>query len=210
LALEGSILALNGFVIVINGRKFTFSNSPRWNVAPNQKVPVIVPTNGDESYQVVEMTWGFKNSFGAPLANGKSEILLSKKNFLKHLDNRCLIPADGFYEWTHDKTTIMFTKPNDEPFCFAGEFQTIRGEQNFLILTTSPNQAVAKVHDRMPFIVQAQHYGRWLDKGELFESVLKNPEKEELNCYPVQRDLNNVRNDGPESIRPTLNNQKEL
>jgi putative SOS response-associated peptidase YedK len=187
------------------------SLTPRWNVAPRQRMPVIV-RNGTE-FQIVEMDWGFHSVRPAPIINSKSETV--KHVFSNYIENRCLVPADGFYEWTADKSPVKFTKPQDEGFCLAGLWQHIRiGNKvvnNFLILTTSPNETVSKVHNRMPFIVQEEHHGWWLNAGsELFESVLNNPDKEELNWLPVQRELNKVTSEGPELILPAVNNQKEL
>jgi putative SOS response-associated peptidase YedK len=104
---------------------------------------------------------------------------------------------------------IRFTKENDAPFCFAGLYAETTTqpqdvpikEQHFIILTTAPNKTVGKFHNRMPLIVQENHYQWWLGDG-LFESVLKFPDNAELNYCPVQRELNNVRNEGAELIRP--------
>jgi putative SOS response-associated peptidase YedK len=157
------------------------------------------------------MKWGWKPVWSRSLLiNAQSETVLEKPTFKKYLGQRCLIPADGFYEWTQDKTPIMFTKANDALFCFAGlwvetvtpsEAAPIK-EQKFVILTTTPNATVGKVHNRMPLIVQPQHYAGWLSEGEMFQTVLSLPDKEELNARAVRRELNNVRNEGEELIKP--------
>jgi putative SOS response-associated peptidase YedK len=74
-------------------------------------------------------------------------------------------------------------------------------ERKFLILTTSPNKTVGRVHSRMPLIVQPAHYGWWLSNDGLFQQVLENPDKEELNWHPVNRALNNTRNEGAELLQ---------
>lgn len=76
-------------------------------------------------------------------------------------------------------------------------------------ISLAPRWNVAS-RQRMPVIARDGHLGWWLNGGELFESVLNNPDKEELNWLPVQRELNKVTNDGPELILPAVNNQKEL
>jgi putative SOS response-associated peptidase YedK len=75
---------------------------------------------------------------------------------------------------------------------------------------TAPNATVARIHDRMPFIVQKDHYGWWLDQGELFRTVLNFPDRDELNYCPVQPALNHVRNEGPDLIHPYINPQRDL
>jgi putative SOS response-associated peptidase YedK len=144
-----------------------------------------------------------------PLINAKAETIATTA-FKHHLPQRCLIPADGFYEWTADKTPIRFTQPDNGPFCVAGLWQaeTKPGQdletQEFrcVILTTTPNESVRRVHDRMPFRVKPEHYGWWLATDNMFETVLNFPDRSELNWCPVNRALNNVRNEGPELIRP--------
>lgn len=137
---------------------------------------------------------------------------MEKPTFKRYIGNRCLIPADGFYEWMHDSTPIRFTKPNDETFCFAGLFyetkdQTLDMEvahEHVILLTTTPNKSVGRVHNRMPFIVQPSHYDWWLSDGGMFETVLTVPDRDELNWCPVQKELNKVNNEGPELIRPSI------
>jgi putative SOS response-associated peptidase YedK len=197
--------------IRIRELEIVFGIVPRYNVAPSQKVTVIVEENSIVKPQ--EMAWGWKPVWSKQLLiNAQSETVNEKSTFKKYLHQRCLIPADGFYEWTPDKTPIRFTKPRDELFCFAGLWlETVRQEldepiyeRSFLILTTTPNKTVARVHNRMPFIVPEAHYNWWLEDGELFESVLGNPDKEELQYCPVNRALNNPRNEGAELIRPSV------
>lgn len=181
----------------------------RYNIAPTQIVPAIV--RSAKGFEPVEMRWGFKTPWSKqPLINAKAETISTTATFKRHLDQRCLIPADGFYEWTADKTPIRFTLPNDEPFCFAGlwqeetkrEIDLDTKEHRCVILTTTPNETVARIHNRMPLIVQPQHYDWWLNNGGLFESVLNNPYRPDLEWCPVNRALNNVRNEGAELIRP--------
>jgi putative SOS response-associated peptidase YedK len=106
--------------------------------------------------------------------------------------------------------SIRFTFPNDKPFCFAGlwqeetkhEIDLDTKEHRFVILTTTQNESVSRVHNRMPLIVSPQRHDWWLNDGGLFETVLNNPYRPDLEWCPVNRALNNVRNEGPELIRP--------
>jgi putative SOS response-associated peptidase YedK len=188
----------------------------RYNIAPRQKAPVIADTG--KGIKEVEMTWGWQPIWSKQLLiNAQSETVTEKSTFNKYLHQRCLIPADGFYEWTADKTPIRFTKPRNRAFCFAGLWRMVEKqeldlptqEHSFVILTTKPDETVSRFHNRMPLIVQSRHYNWWLDEGELFKSVIEFPENEPLEFCPVQRALNNVRNEGAELIRPSLL-QKEL
>ncbi|HXE41864.1 MAG TPA: SOS response-associated peptidase [Candidatus Baltobacteraceae bacterium] len=181
----------------------------RYNIAPTQIVPTIV--RAAKGIETVSMKWGFKSAWSSqPLINAKAETI-SSTSFKQHLHHRCLIPADGFYEWTADKTPIRFTLPHDEPFCFAGlwqeetkhEIDLDTKEHRCVILTTTPNETVARVHNRMPLIVHPNHYDWWLKDGGLFETVLKNPYRPALEWCPVNRALNSVRNEGAKLIRPT-------
>lgn len=201
-------LTKEGLVIQIGEFEVTITLGARYNIAPKQKAPVIVPTA--KGFAAVDMLWGWQPAWSKTLLiNGQGETVLEKPTFRKYIANRCLVPADGFYEWMADKTPIRFTKEHDAPFCFAGLFlETISKpqdleitEQKFIILTTTPNKTVSRVHNRMPLIVQPSHYNWWLGDG-LFESVLNNPDREELNWCPVQRSLNKVGTEGAELIRP--------
>ena len=196
--------------IQIGEHVITINIKARYNVAPTQKVPAIIP-NLKGGFQEVEMSWGWKPVWSDTLLiNAQSETVQTKSTFKKYLHQRCLIPADGFYEWTSDKTPIRFTKKNDAPFCFAGLWYESRSkpqdveltEIKFLILTTTPNESVKKVHSRMPFIVPDNHYQWWFD-DTMFETVLRNPDKEPLYSCPVQKDLNNVKNEGQHLILPS-------
>jgi putative SOS response-associated peptidase YedK len=182
----------------IYGVQIAFGFVPRYNIAPSQKVSVIVERAG--KIQPVEMTWGWKPVWSKQLLiNAQAETVTEKPTFKKILHQRCLVPADGFYEWTPDKSPIRFTKPRDELFCMAGLWlETTRqeldepiSERKFIILTTTPNKTVGRVHNRMPLIVQPEHYGWWIASDGLFESVLNCPDKKELNWQPVNRALNN-------------------
>ena len=100
------------------------------------------------------------------------------------------MPATSWYivQFIEDKIQHEF---NDEPVI----------EKKYIILTTTPNETVKKFHGRMPLIVQPEHYGWWLESGNLWETVLTHPDKGSLFYGPVNRDLNNVRNEGEHLLK---------
>ena len=111
---------------------------------------------------------------------------------------RCLIPADGFYEWRGAKPPKVphFIRMRDDgPFCFAG----IREADTAAILTTEPNELMAPIHNRMPVIVAAENYRRWLDEGDVAD-LLRSYDAEKMEAFAVSTRVNNVRNDGPELV----------
>ena len=194
----------------IRDMEIIFGVVARYNIAPSQKTFVIIEHQGKIEPQ--EMSWGWKPAWSKTLLiNGQAETVTEKTTFKKYIHQRCLVPADGFYEWTQDKSPIRFTKPRDELFCMAGlwletqrkELDEPIAERKFIVLTTTPNKSVSRVHNRMPLIVQPEHYGWWLGGGGAFESVLNHPDKEELFSQPVNRALNNSRLEGPELLKPT-------
>jgi putative SOS response-associated peptidase YedK len=209
-------LTKEAITIIIGEIEIVINIKARYNIAPRQQAPVIAEINN--KIAPVEMNWGWQPVWSKQLLiNAKAETLTEKNTYKKYLHQRCLIPADGFYEWTADKSPIRFTMPNNEPFCFAGLWRGVEKQEldipttdySFIIITTTPDETVSRFHDRMPLIVQRQHYDWWLSEGEMFNSVLKFPESEPMEFCPVQRTLNNVRNEGPDLIRPSLL-QKDL
>jgi len=198
-------------VITINGRQVEVTLKKRYNVAPQQTMPVLIPDLAGGA-QVVTMKWGWQPAWSPQLlVNAQAETVQTKGTFPPFLQQRCLIPADGFYEWTGDKTPIMFTQDGDGLFCFAGLWLEAPGgappagvpETRFIVLTTSPNESVGKVHDRMPFIVEPGQYGGWFEEAK-YKEVLNSPDRRELASRAVQRALNNVKNEGAELIRPGM------
>ncbi|MDR3458084.1 MAG: SOS response-associated peptidase [Verrucomicrobiae bacterium] len=207
--------------ILIGEIEIIIAIGARYNIAPTQLVPIIFPRKGG-GFQATEMTWGWQPQFTSQLLiNAQAESIESKPTFKNVLHQRCLLPADGFYEWTGERAErrpVRFTKPDDALFCMAGLWRetTTQPEdvpvttRSLVVLTTTPNKTVGKIHNRMPFIVKPEHYRWWLDEGELFRTVLNFPDRDELNHCPVQPALNNVRSEGPELIRPYVKAQQDL
>jgi len=178
----------------------------RYNIAPTQRVPAIV--HDGKAPRATLMTWGWQRSQGGLLVNAKSET--ATQIFRPFINQRCLIPADGFYEWTTDKTPIRFMYRHNEPFCFAGLWRSyqrqpadeILTEHHFVILTRVPVAPVNRFHDRMPLVIKPEFYERWLRGDGMVDTIIERPDDTPFDFMPVQRELNNVRNEGPHLIRP--------
>ena len=129
-------------------------------------------------------------------------------------ERRCLVPADCFYEWkatASGKSPYCLRMASQEPFFFAGLWDVWHEGHadaipSFTILTTEANELTSTIHNRMPVIVRAEHYARWLDPEtadpEAVSDVLTPFPAEAMMAYPVSRSVNNARNEGPELIEP--------
>ena len=149
------------------------------------------------------------------MINARSETAAEKPAFKELLQRRrCLIPADGFYEWQKTGTSkqpYCFEMMQREPFAFAGlwdsgERRTGTTLETCTILTTTPNQLLADVHDRMPVILPATSYDLWLDPGfrdvAATTEMLKPYDAEQMRRYAVSTRVNNVTNDDRECSEP--------
>jgi putative SOS response-associated peptidase YedK len=194
--------------------------SPRYNIAPTQPVPVIRQHPKDPVRQISTMRWGLiphwaKDSSGAASTiNARSETAATKPAFRDPLKlRRCLVPADGFYEWkrtTTSKQPYCFEVENGELFAFAGLWDGWKNaEEQWIrtctILTTTPNAATSTVHDRMPVILDRESYDLWLDPGvqdvSLISELLKPYDTGLMRSYPVSTRINHVANDDAECSR---------
>src|SRR6478752_6059550 len=152
-----------------------FSERPHFNMAPSQRLPIVRINSKGE--RVIETpAWGFIPSWAKSLpkvrpCNARSESLTSSGLFRTALSrHRCLIPADGFYEWTGEKKSrqpFFIHMKDDSLFAFGGlydRWKNPQGEtiQTFTMITTPPNPLMSTLHDRMPLIVKPTDYARWL------------------------------------------------
>jgi putative SOS response-associated peptidase YedK len=192
---------------------------PRYNVAPTQLVPVILDQGGQRT--LAEMKWGLIPFWTKdpkktkPIINARSETI-AEKPFFKTAANkrRCLIPADGFFEWkkaNKEKIPIFIHFPSKEVFAFAGlwdEWKSSEGEvlRTCTIITTEANDTMSPVHDRMPVIVRPEHEAKWLDSSikdvEQLRDVLQPLENDKLDMYRVSSEVNSPKKDIPELIEP--------
>lgn len=196
--------------------------TPRFNVAPSDLVPGVLLARDGEARHVRPLRWGFQPAWmkpsastkRPPLINARAETLAESGLFRSALARgRCIIPADGFYEWRTGATArspkqpIYFRRIDGDMFGFAGLWATNpEGELSFAIVTVQPNKLVTAYHDRMPAILLAEHEALWLDPAEadasLAASLLRPYPEDWMQAYPVSPLVNNVKNDGPELIEP--------
>lgn len=179
---------------------------PRWNIAPTQIASVI--THDATGNHLRSMRWGFAGPNNAPLFNARSETAAAKPSFREALaERRCLVPADGFYEWQmlddKQKQPWRIGMKNRAPFAFAGLWEPATDQdggtiERFTILTTNANAYLAPLHERMPVIIAPEDYGRWLAPGPAANDLLRPYPVEPMARYRVGDRVNSVRNDGPE------------
>jgi putative SOS response-associated peptidase YedK len=193
---------------------------PRYNIAPTQPVPVIRQDPKEAVRRLSMVRWGLvpswaKDASGAArMINARSETADTKPAFRDALRlRRCLIPADGFYEWQRTgsaKQLFCFEVNNSELFAFAGIWESWRdGSGKVLetcsILTTTPNEVAASIHDRMPVIVNPEAYDLWLDPGmkdtRAVTDMLRPYAVRQMRCYPVSTRINHAANDDEECSR---------
>jgi putative SOS response-associated peptidase YedK len=187
---------------------------PRFNIAPTQQIPVILNANG-HARQLVTARWGLVPSWakdekiGSSLVNARCETIASKAAFRSAFQSRrCLVPADGFYEWQKTgwgKVPHYFTMRDESLFAFAGLWESWRnpgGEEirSVSLITTQPNALVAPLHDRMPVILTRENESAWLDQATPADSLtamLSPYPAEEMKERAVSTAVNSAREDSP-------------
>jgi putative SOS response-associated peptidase YedK len=186
---------------------------PRFNVAPTQDIPVV--RESEAGRELTWMRWGFippwaKDAKEGPLLlNARAETAAQKPAFRAAFKTtRCIIPADGFYEWkksTGKKQPYLIHRVDGKPFGFAGLWSKWRDIESCTILTTDANELVRDMHDRMPVILSPKDYSAWLDtdRENLLEMLRPFPASE-MAAVAVNPVVNNARNEGPECVEPII------
>ncbi|MGD9605293.1 MAG: SOS response-associated peptidase [Bacilli bacterium] len=183
---------------------------PRYNIAPTQLVYAVI--HDGQNYRIGLIKWGLKNDSSSNaqnnfmVINARSETLLQKPMFQKLLlQKRCLILADGFYEWDkQDKTPYYISLHNKTLFTIAGLWNTslvIDGSKlsTCTIITTKANSLVTPIHDRMPVIFDEKNQNKWLSYQEIDNqkllSLLQPYSEKQMEKYSVSTLVNNPKND---------------
>jgi putative SOS response-associated peptidase YedK len=204
-----------------------------YNVAPSKQVPVVLTRKpkdqpdapGERRLTTVRWglvpSWAKDRSIGNKLINARVETAAEKPSFRRAFSaRRCLLPADGFYEWRGEKKSTkqpFFIHPRDGVLAMAGLYEIWRDPTrpeddpdaflwSAVILTTDATDDVGQIHDRMPMLVEPDQWEEWLDPDRRDPAELHRllvpavPGK--LDAYPVSTEVNNVRNNGPQLLDP--------
>ena len=193
---------------------------PRFNIAPTQPVAVI-PNDGKNlmDFYVWGLipSWAKDPDIGNRMINARAETLAEKPAFRSAFKRRrCLILADGFYEWQQEagkktKIPMYIQLKNKKPFAFAGLWEIWNASdgseiRSCTIITTRPNRMMEEIHNRMPAILAPQHYQLWLSPDEKeagsLAALLEPIPSDEMKAYPVSRLVNSPNNDLPDCILP--------
>ena len=197
------------------------SFEPRYNIAPSQSVPVIV--RGESGNEARLMKWGLvpssapDPSIGSRMINARAETLLEKPSFRQLVSQRrCIIPADGFYEWRREgnrNAPVWIHLKSKEPFAFAGLWDFWRNVElgevlhTFTIITTEPNTLLRPIHNRMPVIYDEPMGRQWLehqygDRAMPLAEVLRPWPSELMEVRDVSTLVNSPENDTPACVLP--------
>jgi putative SOS response-associated peptidase YedK len=192
--------------------------APRYNIAPSQPVAVIA-NSGQNKVEFFQWglipSWARDPKIGNRMINARAESLAEKPAFrAAYKRRRCLVLADGFYEWQQEpgrktKTPMYIQLKSEQPFAFAGLWEAWRPAEDEAVLsctiiTTTPNTLVEPIHNRMPVILKPATYAQWLDptdqSPEQLDKLLKPYPASQMTAYPVSTMVNDPKNDRPECI----------
>ena len=196
----------------------------RYNVAPTDEASVVVQR--EDRRAVTAYRWGLVPHWATDaksasrMFNARAETITASPAFREAFRRRrCIVPVDSFYEWKREGTVrqpYRVARDDGLPLALAGLWagwrdpETEEVRRTFTIVTTTPNEAIADLHDRMPVVLDEAVWDRWLidgraaptvDEGELL-AMLRPTDAVQLRIYPVNRYVNDVRRDGPELIEP--------
>ena len=213
------LVELLGFEI----RKSDDLYAPSWNIAPTSSVLTITESDGDRTGSM--MRWGLVPSWANPetalkhsMFNARSETVAERPMFRdSFLKRRCLVPADGFYEWQHrqlgggtgENTPMWIHNIDDQVITFAGIWSAWRGPDRIVescaILTTTPNSLMSPIHDRMPVILDDDWAKIWLDDAAdqtILLEALKTREWDKMTAQEANPAVGSTKNDGPYLLEP--------
>jgi putative SOS response-associated peptidase YedK len=193
---------------------------PNYNVAPTQKILTIIKHDNenklDKFHWGLVPFWAKDISIGSRMINARAETVSQKPSFRNAFKKRrCLIPADGFYEWKGEKGNkqpYYVSIPTGEPFAFAGlwETWTEKDEESVYksctIITTAASESIREIHHRMPVILNPEAYEKWIDfdihNPKELQLIINEGIIHDMNFYPVSKLVNSVKNNDPNCIKP--------
>lgn len=207
-------------------KKFDFEFTPRYNVAPQQKIPIVFK---DTEVQLVGARWGLipfwakDPKIGNKMINARAETIAEKRVFIPAFKKRrCLIPASGFYEWQKigkSKRPMTIRLQSQEVFALAGIYErwkspTDKWILSCAIITTGPNNLMESIHKRMPVILRSDDEATWIDPDnddlESLQSLLQPFSEDTLEAFEVSTYVNSPKNEGPMCIQPIDDEQQTL
>lgn len=191
---------------------------PAYNISPSQLI-LAARDDGAGGRELVGLRWGLIPGWardpntGYRMINARAETVAQKPSFRAAFKRRrCLVAADGFYEWSpvNGKRPYYIHMADDAPFAFAGLYEHWEGDgrviESCTIIVGDPNAMIARIHDRMPCILEPEDYDGWLDPRlsdpRLLLPLLRPYPAEKMAAYAVSRSVNNPRNEGPKLIEP--------
>lgn len=200
---------------LVNPERFA---GARFNIAPTQEVAAVIAVDGEHHLEYFRWglipSWARDRKIGYSTINARVETVADKPAF-RHAfrRHRCIIPADGFYEWQgetgHKKPWRIEPEEKRALFSFAGLWELWEGEGEVIrsctIIVGEANEALQPIHERMPLLLPRKSWSDWLDPDtdrQSLESILKAPASPPLRLYRVGMHVNNPRNDDPECLAP--------
>ena len=201
--------------------------APRYNVAPTQPVGLVRlnPNSHEREWALTHWglipSWSKDPSIGARMINARSETVAEKPSFRAAFKRRrCLVPVSGFYEWkklAKGKQPHYITAPDGEPLAIAGLWEYWEGAdgsalESCTLLTTTANDLMSPLHDRMPVFIAPEDFAEWLGDGkeegrrylDSLQHLLRPAPEDLLTAYPVSPYVSNARNEGESCIAPLV------
>jgi putative SOS response-associated peptidase YedK len=198
--------------------------APRYNVCPGQDVPVVRTRHGADDRELDLLRWGLVPWFvkepgpAARMINARAETAATSPAFREALHRRrCLLPADGFYEWQASagkrgpKQPFHIRRADGRPLALAGLWERWKGPdgtklESCTVLTTAPNALLAPIHDRMPVVLPPDAWSLWLDRTvqdvERIAPLLVSAPADEMVAVPVSTRVNDPKHDDPQCLAP--------
>ena len=204
----------------------SFEVIPNYNVAPTQKIITVIKHNNENKLEKLHWGlvpfWAKDISIGSRMINARAETVSQKPSFRNAFrKRRCLIPADGFYEWKGEKGNkqpYYVSIPSGEPFSFAGLWETWTdketGEESVYksctIITTAASESIREIHHRMPVILDPKFHEKWLNADiqdpKALQVIINVGIIHNMSFYPVSKLVNSVKNNDPNCIKPVDEN----
>jgi putative SOS response-associated peptidase YedK len=197
--------------------------TPSYNIAPTQKIAAVA-ANAEGERKLGRLQWGLvprwskDPEIGGKMINARAETVAEKNSFKSAFKKRrCLVLADGFYEWARNESGSGPKQPyyirleTGTPYAFAGLWESWEGEDgrkihSTTIITTEANELVGETHHRMPVILSPESYSTWLDTSiqepEELMGLLAPYPSDQMEAYPVSTHVNRPSNDDPECVEP--------